>query len=97
MLELHPEQPPPSSMENKSDNKERDEGRQSDKLSFTFPGLQKLCQSFSLKVTFERENLIHGRMLNVPGSCSVYFGIFFILQLEISPLLLQYGVLTIIP
>lgn len=75
MLELHPEQPP--SMENKSDNKERDEGRQSDELSFTFPGLQKLCQSSSLKVTFERENLIHGRMLNVPGSCSVYLGIFF--------------------
>lgn len=81
-------------MENKSDNKERDEGRQSDNLSFTFPGLQELCQSFSLKVTFERENLIHGRMLNVPGSCSVYLGISFILQPEIS-LLLQDEVLNI--
>lgn len=74
MFELHPEQPPPPWKKNLTIKKRMRE--ESDKLSFTFPGLQKLCQSFSLKVTFERENLIHGRMLNVPGSCSVYLGIF---------------------
>lgn len=82
-------------MENKSDNKERDKRGQSDKLSFAFPGLQKLCQNFSLKVTFERENLIHGRMLNVPGSCSVYLGNLLSYSQKYYPLLLQCGVLSI--
>lgn len=77
-------------MENKSDKKAKDKERQSDKLSFTFPGLQNLC----LKVTFEREKLIH-RTVNVPYSCSIYLDNLFFYNQKYHTLLLQYRVLSI--
>lgn len=82
-------------MENKSDKKAKDKERQSDKLSFTFPGLQNLCQNSSLKVTFEREKLIHGRTVNVPYSCSIYLDNLFFYNQKYHTLLLQYRVLSI--
>lgn len=69
MIVLRPEKPRP--MENKSDMKEKDKETQTDKLSCTFPGVQKLCHNFSLQVTFEREKPIPGSILSVPYCCSV--------------------------
>jgi len=58
---IHPEHSP---TENKSDKKEMDTRK--DGLINSASHFLKLCQNFGLKMTFEREKLIHGRIQNVP-------------------------------